>query len=170
MITFREPRAIAAALIRCMDTKDQAAAEALVTRLWYQDRRLFDEVLSRVWRIEAARAVPSRRPAAVTVIPVPEPARRHLVAAVAVPARKPGRRWRPEELRPCGTEAAYDRHLARKEVACGLCCEAERVRKERQRAGQRARAAAWVRVLDRTHLAPARARAKAQEAAREEAA
>ena len=103
-------RQMAAALIRCMDFRDTPAAEALTARLWREDRRLFDAAMGEVWRIEAARAAQMRK-------------RR----------RKAGRPRGSGELRPCGTEAAYDRHLYWGEVPCGACVEAERGRKARQR-------------------------------------
>jgi hypothetical protein len=106
---------LAAALIRCMDMRDQAGAEALVTRLWHADRRRLDAVMAWVWLIEAARR---RGP--------------------AVPLRRgPGRPEGSGRLQPCGTEAAYDRHLYRGEVPCRACVEAERNRKARQREGAR---------------------------------
>lgn len=120
MITTSDPRRLAASLIRLMDERDQAAAEAFVTRLWYLDRRRFAAVMDWVWLIEAARS-PWR--------PVP---------AVAPLRRKAGRPTGSGRLRPCGTEAAYDRHLARREVPCGECVEAERLRKARQREAGRA--------------------------------
>lgn len=34
--------------------------------------------------------------------------------------------WKPKELKPCGTDAAYQRHLAKKEVPDELCLKAHR--------------------------------------------
>jgi len=34
----------------------------------------------------------------------------------------------PRELKPCGTTAAYQRHLRHREVPCGPCVEARRRR------------------------------------------
>ena len=46
------------------------------------------------------------------------------------------------QLRPCGTIAAYERHLRHGEQACAACLEAVRLRSARYRASRKAAEAA----------------------------
>jgi hypothetical protein len=41
------------------------------------------------------------------------------------PGPKPGSKNRPETVKPCGTRAAYHRHLAHREIADAACLAAE---------------------------------------------
>lgn len=50
------------------------------------------------------------------------------------------------ELKPCGTPAAYRRHLRAKEPACGPCKEAWREQKNQRKDEQRSEAAEAARV------------------------
>ena len=43
----------------------------------------------------------------------------------------------PRDLQPCGTVAAYKRHLRHGEEPCGVCLEAKRTHQSRRRAAER---------------------------------
>jgi hypothetical protein len=134
-------RRAAAALIRCMDRRDTAGADAFMARL--SRGRDLDAVMVWVWWIEADRVARRRvyqaSPAWHLEREVPE----QLHAVPAVPALAVRRRGRPVGARTAagrvqshGTRAAWRRHRYHGELQCPVCLtgDGERARKAAQRA------------------------------------
>jgi hypothetical protein len=133
--TSGRARHLAAALIRCMDSRDVTGADALITRVSRGPD--LDAVMAWVWRIEADRAARRRvyRASAAWRSGRRPTARRRLAAesgvllleVVAVLGSAMHEPAPPETPGPlCGTYAAFRRHEDHGELIDGDCWKAAR--------------------------------------------